>query len=689
MRLFAALLSAALLVGCGSDVRTTDARGELVIDQSIIEFPRTFVGYPTKADFVVKNTGFTRLSMQLAITGPYSMENGRPSIHGGAKEGLPVTFDPGRAGRHEGVLSVTIDGETREVLLVGLAEDPPACVPSGPCFVVEFDPKSGECVETMLPNDAPCESGNKCQVVEVCADGVCVGQQRNCFDDNVCTTDSCEPSIGCVSVDQSSSCPQTSNPCKVAICDRDDGCGFADAPDFTPCGDADCRTADVCIGGTCERVDVPDGIECIDECGLGKCKDGECERPEGDRLRQLWSYEPPAGNTVVFGGVSDGAGQLYWTESDRNGVTSLVSATPGGVIRYRAPTFFPGDVDERGVVLEEGLLLVAGAASPGVQAFLPSDGSSPWERTLGDELSAEVGGCPCLVSGGSLTRTETSRVAYAARVHRGAGGLATHTLVAVIRTGSGEVAWAQGFEGALAAPPVADELGNLYLLVEHLSPDPQEAELISIDPAGGERFRVPAARGAVPLSVWDERVQQAADVLLATADGARVGTLGYDDPNAAVPIHNEEGSYTFTTSPSGNLVARAFTASGSARGTLQLFDPLQLAGPLPPRWSEPALTRRNSALLSTSVPKIDGSYESLLVELHIDDDGAFEMRRACTLGMDAAVTGPFSLRAGKWVVHASEGAFTGIRSYEVPLADPAAHGWVGPLGNPLGGGRAQ
>ena len=97
------------------------------------------------------------------------------------------------------------------------------------------------------------------------------------------------------------------------------------------------------------------------------------------------------------------------------------------------------------------------------------------------------------------------------------------------------------------------------------------------------------------------------------------------------------------------------------------------------------LTRNATALLSTSVPQLDGTYLPLLVE--VEPDG--NVKRQCTLGVAAAVTGPFSLRGGKWTVHAAGDAFNGLRSYELPLADPAARGWVGPLGNPAGGGRPQ
>lgn len=685
MRLFAALLAAALLAGCGSDTPTVNARGELVVDRTPIEFPRTFVGFPTTADLVVRNTGRTRLSMELAISGPYSMENGRPSIPGGGNVGLPVTFLPGRAGSHPGILHVTIAGETLEIPLLGVAEQPPPCAASGPCFKAEFDPATGICTETMLPDNADCVSGNKCQVDEVCQAGVCVGAARDCGDDDVCTADACDPATGCVNVDTSSSCPQPEDPCLEAFCHPESGCGVGAAPSWiTPCGPADCVSADVCIDGACETVDVPDGTECVDECGLGKCDDGECERPDGDRLRQLWSYQPPAGNTITFGGVSDGAGQLYWTETSDVGTTALVSATPGGVIRYTKPLFVPGAFGARGLAIEDGMLILGFEDKPAVQAFLPADGSSVWTNNLTDVVRAEVDGCPCTATAGTITRSERGRAAWSANVAPVVGGV-PRAFVAMLRTGSGETAWAHALDGALAAPPIADEVGNLYLLLLGTGADPQAASLVSLDPAGEERWRVPATPEAMPLAVWNGEVQQAIDALLATADGGSVRRLDYDQPNVSVPLHGTDGSFAFTRTAQGNVIARSFAPDGDPLSSAPLFDPLVLGRAVPPLWSEAMLTRNATALLSTSVPQLDGTYLPLLVE--VEPDG--NVKRQCTLGVAAAVTGPFSLRGGKWTVHAAGDAFNGLRSYELPLADPAARGWVGPLGNPAGGGRPQ
>ncbi|WP_373047766.1 PQQ-binding-like beta-propeller repeat protein [Vulgatibacter sp.] len=677
IRLYTALVCTALLLGCSSDSATVDASGELVVRQSVLEFPRTFVGYDSTVDLVVENTGFTKIPITLSITGHFSMRRGREVIDRGEVRRLWVRFNPAFAGPQTGVLTMEIGGETRQVLLSGTAENPPPCNPSAACRAVEFDPVSGTCTESVLPDDAPCTSGNLCQVDERCLDGLCVGEAKFCGDGNVCTADACDPARGCVHVDQTAGCPQPANPCEVPICDPDDGCGVADAVEGTLCGPADCKLAFVCLGGECEEIgeDLLEGTTCIDECGEGTCEAGECERPDNDRLEQLWSYQPPQGSELLFPGINDGAGQLYWIERDAAAVTHLVSATSGGIIRYRAPAAGGAPVSERGLVLEDAMALVAGADEAQVTGHLTRDGSSPWRRDLQPSID-ELFTCPCTVADGSLTRSESGRAFYAANVS--AVGESPAGFVAMLRTGSGEVAWTQQLEGPIGTP-IADEAGNLYVLVEQGA---GAAVLLSLAPDGSERWRIDTALDATPLLAWDGVVLQAIDRLLSAEDGDPVGRLQFTAAHGASPLAGSAGSWAFTTTAEGNLIARAFNPERVGTATTGLFvTPLGT----PPLWSEPILTRRDSALLSTSTRGDDGTWTPLLREILPDGDE----KRTCELGISGTVTGATSLRAGKWVVRTDEEGVAKLRAYELPLADPASTGWVHPLGSPAGGGRPQ
>ncbi len=271
---------------------------------------------------------------------------------------------------------------------------------------------------------------------------------------------------------------------------------------------------------------------------------------------------------------------------------------------------------------------------------------------------------------------------YAAELGATAQVGGARTFLAMLRTGSGEVAWRKLLDGAPAAPPIADAVGTLYLLLWRMASGGQ-AELVSLDPAGEVRWRVPAENDAVPLAVWDETVHQAIDALRSAASGSAGGALGFDAPIAATPLHGNEGSWAFTMEPDGGVLARFFDEEGDAGPTIPLFDPPETGEVF--RWSEPILSWRDTAIVSTSKRSIAGDWLPLLLELQ--DDG--EIRRTCELGSAGSGEGVTSLRAERWVVQAEVGGVRQLRAYELPNGEPAARGWTGPAGGPAGGGQPR
>ncbi|GEM_PF-2788400 len=111
---------------------------------------------------------------------------------------------------------------------------------------------------------APCDDGNACTKPDTC--GVqggkfgCYGTPVDCGDDNICTTDTCDPKTGCKSSNN----------------------------DSKPCDDGNkCTLADKCLGGTCQPGDsacncksdadcaaYDDGNQCN---GTLQCIAGECK----------------------------------------------------------------------------------------------------------------------------------------------------------------------------------------------------------------------------------------------------------------------------------------------------------------------------------------------------------------------------------------------------------------------------
>ena len=617
------------------------------------------------------------IDIELAIEGPFSMRSGKERIVSGINP-LPVTYGPRGPGSHTGRVFVYVGDEIREVLLAGFAQQPPGCVPSAPCRQVAFDPETGQCSETVVPDHTPCRSGNLCQENEICLAGECVGTPVDCDDDSVCTADSCDPARGCVHLDITAQiCEAPTDPCLVASCHPELGCGATAVVDGTICGEANCRFADICIGGECGRFEVPDGTECTHACGDGKCRDGECRREDGDRLRSLWTIDIGSAATVHWAAIADALGQLYWLE-ELGGSAHLVSATATGVVRYRAPLPWSARFDARSLVVEGTLVLVGAADFPAVSAHDPATGAEVWARALDEEIE-EALACPCTVSLGSLTRTAEGRVLYAARIQPAAG--ATSTILATLHASSGDVLDFEVLAGGLVAPPIADEAGVAYV---HLGGAAGSAEVVAWDAAAGERWRVAAAPDASPLAAWDGLVQLGARDIVDTADGSKIDDLGLDRTVAATPILGPEGNWWFTVEPDGNAFARPWRIrpdrmDGTPAPFFDTQDPLQSPG-----WTEAILTRRDTVLVATSRSTPAG-WETLLRE--IQDDGTY--RRTCDLGVEGRVLGPLGLRSGRLFARIVEGSSIKVRAWDLPNGDPGVRGWISPHGNPAGGGRPQ
>jgi len=150
----------------------------------------------------------------------------------------------------------------------------------------------GGCVHVF--NVHPCDSGNPCTTYDRCINGVCQGgPPRDCDDDNVCTDDFCDPTNGCMHVNNSDPCDDgcecttndtcsnggcvggpsidcdDANPCTDDSCDVILGCRHVF--NSNPCDDAnDCTMNDICTFGVCRGSQIcglsapfpdPSGIE--------------------------------------------------------------------------------------------------------------------------------------------------------------------------------------------------------------------------------------------------------------------------------------------------------------------------------------------------------------------------------------------------------------------------------------------
>ncbi len=133
------------------------------------------------------------------------------------------------------------------------------------CLKAACDAKTGKCGLKPIAIGSACDDGSACTAFEKSNEaGACVGAKKVCDDKNPCTTDSCDPQLGCAA--------------KANVAGCDDG---------NPCTDKDRCGAGVCKGKA--RL-CDDGNACTtDSCATktGKCvqtakKDGDLCDADGD-----------------------------------------------------------------------------------------------------------------------------------------------------------------------------------------------------------------------------------------------------------------------------------------------------------------------------------------------------------------------------------------------------------------------
>ncbi|MFT7622726.1 MAG: hypothetical protein ACI9WU_001901 [Myxococcota bacterium] len=132
-------------------------------------------------------------------------------------------------------------------------------------------------------NTGPCSDGSACSVGDSCSGGVCVGGLPPlCDDGNICTSDGCDPSQGCVTDPTQGACDD-GDPCSVVDTCQQGAC-FGVAKD---CDDGDVCTADACDPGLAQGcthspdngLDCDDGEPCTDP---DSCQGGVCDGPATD-----------------------------------------------------------------------------------------------------------------------------------------------------------------------------------------------------------------------------------------------------------------------------------------------------------------------------------------------------------------------------------------------------------------------
>ena len=216
--------------------------------------------------------------------------------------------------------------------MTGCFHPPNVCDDNNPCTDDACTSQNG-CVYTN--NNAPCEDmNNLCTTGDTCSGGLCLfGTPIDCDDNNVCTTDSCDPRFGCGYANNTNFCNDgdactiedmcvngTCQPGLAVVCNDNNACttdtcippqGCVFVPDTgSPCDDGNaCTTGEVCVGGTCQ---LGVGIACTasDQCHVpGICNPvtGVCSNPPAPNGTACSDGNPCTLGEVCIGGICGGS----------------------------------------------------------------------------------------------------------------------------------------------------------------------------------------------------------------------------------------------------------------------------------------------------------------------------------------------------------------------------------------------
>ena len=357
------------------------ARGDFRPQETEVNFGRVLEGEQSRRTVMLLGTGRAGVTVTAATSSPFSVVEGSVSVPGGGTATVEVVFTAGSE-PVEGELVLTAGRRTETVRLVGEGVRPLVCVPTMQCREAHFELEPGICVETPAPDGTVCIPTSRCEERGRCQAGVCVGTPRLCDDDNPCTADGCSPTEGCVTTPVV--CPRPSNPCKVGVCRRTSGCGDENVADFALCGSADCKTADLCVAGTCQTLPTPDGLLCAPgtPCqGEGRCKSGECLRPDAGDLRPFFSQQLGGVPVAEPGGpvLLVHEGSLYASVCGEDAGCRLVAFTDSGLLRFEAP--YPDGGPRTLLTVSDGGVLVREPEALESYA-LASPGDRLWQSSL-------------------------------------------------------------------------------------------------------------------------------------------------------------------------------------------------------------------------------------------------------------------------------------------------------------------
>lgn len=659
----------ALLTACTGE-HLSSASGDLAATPAAVEFPTTWIGHPTTRTVSLHNGARATKRVFLTLEAPFTAARAI-DLRGGELVHLEVTFAPDVEGTFDVALRIdSTDDEHLEVRLSGASRVPPACSDRA-CFSSRFDPESGTCVEEREPDGTSCEAA--CLERATCLAGTCIGTPATCDDNNACTADACDPTSGCIHVDVSSQCAAPTEPCRASLCDPATGCTTVTAPDGTACGPSDCTAANVCNNGACVVVEPPDGTACGERTPCrdrGRCVNRTCELPPERALTPAWSLETGLeARNVIFPGVADRQGNLYWIEVVTSDEAVLVSVTSAGLPRFRVG--IPGDVYPlrdavQGRLLIAGEMAIVALGGPHVAGIRTTDGALAWNHDLRVTLATDPN--EGLFAGPIVLDGDGRPVVRVL-------GNQTPAALLTVSPESGEILETR--DGPLDLLPLVGDSGTRTF---RLDARREDYALVAMDGASepwniATAFHAAATTSGVLVGFVDGWTIAARS----TEDGQELWRLPLAHPleyEKWTPVASEVGfAYATTPDSSGlpNLATTRMIAFDPATGAVRRTTAFP-AGTRP--GTAPLLTTRDTALFGTNTP----------TNARLWEVGASTGTRSSCAAPGTAWE-PFSILVDeRWITSTADGR---IVAYDTPGLSLARTGWASPGGNAQRTGRAR
>lgn len=247
------------------DARLDPLPGGIWAEPASLDFGPVYLGHPAERQVALAvGARPVRLIAVSAADPAFRAVEPPEALAGGAQVNLRIEFAPTVVGVRSSTLSVLSDvpgAEPLRIALRGEGRSVPDCDDGNDCTEDRFDFGAGACVRA--PRVGACDDHSACTTDDRCESGRCVGAAIRCNDGVECTSDYCDPTLGCTARPNDGVCADQ-DPCTVDQC-TSSGCQNPVAPNGTACGPAvSCQTAQICLFHQCVEVDLPDGVPCDD-----------------------------------------------------------------------------------------------------------------------------------------------------------------------------------------------------------------------------------------------------------------------------------------------------------------------------------------------------------------------------------------------------------------------------------------